>query len=142
VLEFVVQMGLGAAIGFLFGRAMVFALNRLDLAYEGLYPVFFVAVAALVYGSTASLGGSGFLAVYVAGVVAGNSEFVHKRSLLRFFDGLAWLSQITMFLTLGLLVFPSQIASIAGAGLLMSAFLMVVARPFSVFISLVLADHN
>lgn len=142
VLEFVVQMGLGAAIGFLFGRAMVFALNRLDLAYEGLYPVFFVAVAALVYGSTASLGGSGFLAVYVAGVVAGNSEFVHKRSLLRFFDGLAWLSQITMFLTLGLLVFPSQIASIAGAGLLMSAFLMFVARPLSVFISLVLADHN
>ncbi len=141
-LDFVVQMGLGAATGVVFGKAMVFALNRLNLAYEGIYPVFFLAIAALVYGSTASLGGSGFLAVYVAGVVAGNSEFVHKRSLLRFFDGLAWLSQITMFLTLGLLVFPSQIVPIAGAGLLISAFLMLVARPVSVFASLALSSHN
>ena len=71
-----------------------------------------------------------------AGLVAGNSEFVHKKSLLRFFDGLAWLSQIAMFVTLGLLVFPSQIIPIMGLGLLVSGFLMLVARPLSVFISL------
>jgi cell volume regulation protein A len=141
-LQFFVQMGLGIATGVLFGKAMVFSLNRLNLAYEGIYPVFFLAIAALVYGSTSSLGGSGFLAVYVAGVVAGNSEFVHKRSLLRFFDGLSWLSQITMFLTLGLLVFPSQIIPVAGAGLLISGFLMLVARPVSVFTSLALSRHN
>lgn len=141
-LNFVVQMGLGAAAGMLFGKAMVFALNRLNLAYEGIYPVFFLAIAALVYGSTTSLGGSGFLAVYVAGVVAGNSEFVHKRSMIRFFDGLSWLGQITMFLTLGLLVFPSHIITVAGAGLLMSAFLMFVARPVSVFVSLAFSNHN
>ena len=139
---FVVQMGLGAATGVLFGRSMVFALNRLNLTYEGIYPVFSLAFAALVYGATASLGGSGFLAVYVAGLVAGNSEFVQKRSLLRFFDGLAWLSQITMFIALGLLVFPSQIIPVAGAGLLMSAFLMLVARPLSIITTLAFTHHS
>lgn len=142
LLLFIVQMGLGGAIGFFLGRGMVLALNRLNFAYEGIYPVFLLAFAALVYGATATLGGSGFLAVYVAGLVAGNSEFVQKRSLLRFFDGLAWLSQITMFLTLGLLVFPTQIVPIAGAGLLISAFLMLVARPLSVFTTLAFTHFN
>jgi cell volume regulation protein A len=118
---------------------MIYILNRLRLPYEGIYPVFSLAYAALVYGFTTSVGGSGFLAVYVSGLVAANSEFIHKKSLLRFFDGLAWLSQITMFLTLGLLVFPSQIWSILGIGLLVSAFLMFIARPASVFISLLFA---
>ena len=135
-LHFIFQMGLGAAFGYGLGKAMVFFLNRLKLAYEGIYPVFSLAFAALVYGATASIGGSGFLAVYTAGLVASNTEFVHKKSLLRFFDGLAWLSQITMFVTLGLLVFPSQIVPIMGLGLLVSGFLMLVARPLSVFISL------
>jgi len=133
---FVLQMGLGAAFGLIFGKAMVYALNRMRHAYEGLYPVTALAFAALTYGFTATLGGSGFLAVYIAGMVAGETEFVHKRSLLRFFDGLAWLSQITMFVTLGLLVFPSQILPVVGVGLLISVFLMFVARPLSVFISL------
>jgi cell volume regulation protein A len=132
------QMVMGAAFGLALGKVMVFILNRLKLAYEGIYPVFSLAFAALIYGATAAVGGSGFLAVYVAGLVAGNSEFVQKKSLLRFFDGLAWLSQITMFLTLGLLVFPSHIVPVLGAGLLLSAFLMFVARPASVFLSLLL----
>jgi cell volume regulation protein A len=142
IVQFVVQMGLGAAIGFLFGRVMVFTLNKLNLSYEGIYPVFSLAFAALIYGATATLGGSGFLAVYIAALVAGNSEFVQKKNLLRFFDGLAWLSQIAMFLALGLLVFPSQIVPIAGVGLLISAFLMFVARPLSVVISLAFSKHN
>jgi cell volume regulation protein A len=136
---FVVQMGMGAAIGLALGKALVYTLNRLRLAYEGIYPVFALAFVALVYGLTASLGGSGFLGVYVAGLVAGNSDFVHKKSLLRFFDGLAWLSQITMFVTLGLLVFPSRIVPVIGVGLLVSAFLMFFARPLSVFLSLFFA---
>jgi potassium/hydrogen antiporter len=142
ILSFVVQMGLGAAMGVGLGKAMVFSLNRLKLTYEGIYPVFSLAFAALIYSASASVGGSGFLAVYIAGLVAGNSEFVHKKSLLRFFDGLAWLSQITMFLTLGLLVFPSQVVSIMGIGLLVSGFLMLVARPLSVFISLALSGYQ
>jgi cell volume regulation protein A len=82
------------------------------------------------------VGGNGFLAVYLAGLVLGNSDFIHKRSLIRFHDGLAWLMQIMMFLTLGLQVFPSHLLQVLGAGLLTSAFLMFVARPISVFLTL------
>ena len=135
-LLFVVQMGLGIVFGLGFGKAMVFLLNRLKSYYEGVYPVFSLAFAALTYGATAAVGGSGFLAVYLMGLYAGNSEFVLKKSMMRFFDGLAWLSQIAMFLTLGLLVFPSRIIPIIWAGLICSAFLMLVARPLSVFLSL------
>ncbi len=135
-LLFVVQMGLGIVFGLGFGKAMVFLLNRLKSYYEGVYPVFSLAFATLAYGATAAAGGSGFLAVYLMGLFAGNSEFVQKKSMMRFFDGLAWLSQIAMFLTLGLLVFPSRIIPIIWAGLICSAFLMLVARPLSVFLSL------
>jgi cell volume regulation protein A len=93
-------------------------------------------MAVLAYGATSFLGGSGFLAVYVAGLLMGNDNFAHKRSLLRFHDGLAWLMQIAMFLTLGLLVFPSRLPAVIGAGLLVSGFLMLVARPISVFLAL------
>src|SRR5262249_40663807 len=88
---------------------------------------------------TASVHGNGFLAVYIAGLVVGNSDFVHKRSLMRFHDGMAWLMQIAMFLTLGLLVFPLQIVPVVGAGIVVALFLMFVARPASVFMSLVLS---
>jgi cell volume regulation protein A len=139
---FVLQMGLGALLGFGLGKLLALLLNRLKFVYEGFYPVFALAFAGFVYGATALVGGSGFLAVYVAGLVAGNSDFVHKKSLLRFFDGFAWLSQIGMFLTLGLLVFPSRIVPVLGAGLLISAFLMFVARPLSVFIALTFSRLN
>jgi cell volume regulation protein A len=139
VLLFVFQMALGGLLGITLGKAMVFFLNRLHLGYEGIYPVFALAFAALIYAVTATAGGSGFLAVYAAGIVAGHNEFVHKKSLLRFFDGLAWLSQIAMFITLGLLVFPSHVVPVVGAGLLVSAFLMLVARPLTVFLSLIRA---
>ena len=130
------QMLIGGIVGLAFGKGMVYALNRLKLSYEGIYPVFVVASAGLMFGAASVLGGSGFLAVYIGGMVAGNAEFVQKRSLLRFFDGMAWLSQIAMFLTLGLLVFPSHIVPVIGFGLLTSVFLMFVARPVSVFLSL------
>lgn len=138
-LLFLLQMTLGAAFGLALGKAMVFLINRLKLSYEGIYSVFVLAFAALIYGATTTIGGSGFLAVYVAGLVAGNDDFVQKRSLLRFFDGLAWLGQIAMFLTLGLLVFPSHIVPVIGIGLLTSIFLMFVARPAGVFLSLAFA---
>lgn len=135
-LLFVFQMGLGAILGFVLGKAMIALLNHLKFSYEGIYPVFSVAFACLIYGAAAVLKGSGFLAVYIAGLVVGNSEVVQKRSLLRFFDGLAWLSQITMFVTLGLLVYPSRLIPITPAGLLASAFLMLAARPISVALCL------
>jgi cell volume regulation protein A len=133
---FALQMTLGAGLGYGLGRAIIFLVNRVRLEYEGLYPVLTLSLVLLTYGATTWIGGNGFLAVYLAGLVVGNSPFVHKRSLLRFHDGLAWLMQITMFLTLGLLVFPSRLASVIGVGLLMSAFLILVARPVSVFVLL------
>jgi potassium/hydrogen antiporter len=135
-LLFIIQLGLGTIFGLVFGKIIVLMLNRLKSYHEGIYPVLTLALAVLTYSATATTGGSGFLAVYIAGLVAGNSEFIYKKSMLRFFDGFAWLSQITMFLTLGLLVFPSRIVPVMWAGLACSAFLMFIARPIGVFLSL------
>ncbi len=137
---FVVQMVVGAALGYAIGRLAIVLLNRLKLESEGLYPVFTVAVVMLAYGLTATLQGNGFLAVYLAGMVMGNGDFIQKRSLLRFHDGLAWLMQIAMFLTLGLLVYPSRLLPVAFFGLVVSLFLMFVARPIGVFVSLAIAQ--
>lgn len=133
---FLQQMLIGAALGYGMGRAMLFITNRIKLGYEGLYPVLNLALVFLTFGVTAALGGSGFLAVYLAGIVLGNQDFIHKRSLMRFQDGMAWIMQIAMFLTLGLLVFPSRLPPILGVGLLLAIALMLVARPLSVFLAL------
>lgn len=130
------QMILGALLGYGMGRAMAWLINRIRLHIEGLYPVLTVALTLLTYGGTAALGGNGFLAVYLAGLTLAREDFIHKRSLLRFHDGLAWLMQIAMFLALGLLVFPSRLPAIAGVALLAALFLILVARPFSVVLTL------
>lgn len=134
--SFVLQMTLGAAGGWLFGRLSVVAVNRVRLQQEGLYVVLTLALTLLTYAATVLVGGNGFLAVYIAGIVIGNRNLVHKRSILRFHDGVAWLMQIAMFLTLGLLVFPSQLLPVALSGLLVALFLAFVARPLSVIASL------
>lgn len=133
---FVLEMGLGAVIGLVMSKATVFIINRIQLHHDGLYPVLSLALVVLTYGASAVLHANGFLAVYIAGIVMGNSVYIHKRSLIRFHDGLAWIMQIGMFLTLGLLVFPSHIVPVIGIGLLIAAFLTLVARPLSVFICL------
>jgi cell volume regulation protein A len=130
------QLAIGTLVGFGVGRLSVFLINRIKLFYDGLYPVVTLAIVFLTYGLAGYLGGSGFLAVYLAGLILGNAEFIHRRSILRFFDGLAWLMQIAMFLTLGLLVFPSQLPAVALDGLLIAAILMFIARPLGVYISL------
>jgi potassium/hydrogen antiporter len=139
---FIRQMLLGALFGYLFGRLAVHIINRINLEYDGLYPVVTIAIVLIIYSATDLVGGNGFLAVFIAGLVLGNDVFIHKRSLLRFHDGLAWLMQIAMFLTLGLLVFPSRLVPIAGQGLLLSLFLIFVARPVGVFLSLLPAKFD
>jgi cell volume regulation protein A len=139
VLMFFLQMTVGFISGYVHGRASIAVINRLKLESEGLYPVFTLAVVLAAYGLTTFMKGNGFLAVYVAGMVLGNGEFVHKRSLVRFHDALAWLMQIIMFLVLGLLVFPSRLLPVAGTALLVSFFLMFVARPVGVFLGLALS---
>jgi cell volume regulation protein A len=133
---FVLQMALGALSGYGLGNAMVLLINRLKLGYEGLYPVLTLAFAIFAYSFTSIIGGNGFLAVYLAGIIMGNQQFIHKRSLLNFHDGLAWLMQIALFLTLGLLVFPTHLVPVIGIGLLLAACLMLVARPVSVLLCL------
>lgn len=133
---FAQQMAVGAVLGYALGRAAVAVINRLRLEYEGLYSVFTLALVLLTYGATAALGGNGFLAVYIAGLVLSDASFIHKRTLIRFHDGLAWLMQITMFLTLGLLVFPSRLTPVIGAGMVLSLYLLLVARPVCVFVAL------
>lgn len=142
LLMFFIQMVLGAISGYIFGWLTVIVINRLRLEAEGLYPVLTLSLTLFNYGLTTWLGGNGFLAVYLAGLVLGQADFIHKKSLLRFHDGLAWLMQIVMFLTLGLQIFPSHLWPIMGLGLLMSAFLIFIARPVSVFISLAWSKMN
>jgi cell volume regulation protein A len=133
---FIWQMALGAAMGYVMGRLAILLINRLNLEIDGLYPVLTLSMILLAYGGTDLLSGNGFLAVYVVGLVMGNQNFIHKASVKRFHDGLAWLMQIAMFLVLGLLVFPSHLLPIVGLGVMSALFLMFVARPVSIFVAL------
>lgn len=134
---FVLQMGVGALAGIAVGRAGVWAVNRVNLDAAGLYPILVSAFGLLAYGLAASLQGSGFLAVYVAGIVLGNSRLVFQRGVLLFHDAGAWLGQIVMFVVLGLLSFPSRLLDVAPQGLLVALVLILVARPLAVVVALV-----
>lgn len=133
---FVMQMAIGGIGGYLFGLLSKFIINNIKLDFEGLYPVLVIALMFITFTATDFVGGNGFLAVYLCALYLGNQDFIHKKSVLKVFDGLAWLMQIVLFLTLGLLVYPSQIWPLAGIGLIISLFLIFFARPISVFLSL------
>ncbi|GAA0879086.1 potassium/proton antiporter [Algoriphagus jejuensis] len=133
---FLKQMFFGAAAGYLLGKGIVFLINKINLEYEGLYPVLMLGLVVSVYTLTDLIGGNGFLAVYLSAITMNQSRMLHHKSLIRFFDGIAWLMQIVMFLTLGLLVFPSQILPVVGIGFVIAVFLMFVARPLGVWVSL------
>jgi cell volume regulation protein A len=135
--SFVVQMSVGLVAGVLLARGAVLAINRLKLDFDGLYPVATFAFVLAVFELVTWVGGSGFLAAYVAGVTMSNASFLHKRSLIRFHDAVAWLMQIGMFVVLGLLVFPSDLLPVAGQALLVAGLLIFVARPVAALITLV-----
>jgi cell volume regulation protein A len=132
------QMLLGAAVGYGMGIAMHKIINWIKLEFEGLYSVLLITLVVFTYAFSDYIEGNPFLAVYISAYVLGNSDFIHKRSLTKHFDGQAWLMQIIMFITLGLLVFPKQIMPFIGIGLLISLILIFLARPISVFLSLIL----
>ncbi|WP_308430876.1 potassium/proton antiporter [Deinococcus metalli] len=134
--EFATEMVLGGVFGIVLGRLAVRLINRINLPLDGLYSVLTVAIVAAIYGVTSAVHGSGLLAIYIAGVVLGNSEFVHKRSLRHFHEGLTYLLEVGMFLLLGLLVFPRQLPEVAVPALLLAAVLVLIARPAAVFVSL------
>jgi cell volume regulation protein A len=134
--DFLKEFVLGGAIGFAMGKASVWLINHIQLETAGLYPVLTLGLAIFTYSFTDFVGGNGFLSIYLCAVIMGNSNMVRRRSLIKFYDGQAWLMQIILFLTLGLLVFPSRILPLIGMGLLISAFLIFIARPIGVFVSL------
>jgi potassium/hydrogen antiporter len=133
---FALQMGVGLFAGYASGRLTVLLVNRVDLDAAGLYPVLVTGCGLLAYGVAASLGGSGFLAVYVAGVLVGNSRIVFQRGVFVFHDAGAWMAQTVMFILLGLLSFPSALIEVASEGLLIALVLTLVARPAAVGIAL------
>jgi len=130
------ELPLGAAVGGLSAVGARWLINHLRLEYDGLYPVLTLATAFFVFGTAHLIGGNAFLGVYVAGVVLGSSNYLHKIALTQFHEAVAWLSQIAMFILLGLLVFPRQLLSVAIPGLALSGFLILVARPIAVYVSL------
>lgn len=139
---FLQQMILGGMAGFIFGKLSKFIINKIKLDFEGLYPVLLIALMFITFSATDFVGGNGFLAIYICAVFLGNQDLIHKKTMIKAYDGLAWLMQIVLFLTLGLLVYPSQIVPYIGIGLLISLFLIVVARPIGVFISLIFFKMN
>lgn len=136
LLRFFQEMFIGGVVGLAVGKGMVFVVNRIQLAYESLYPGLTLAMILFTYSATNFIHGSGFLAVYIAGLILGSQKFIHKKSLIRFYDGISWLMQVVMFISLGLLVYPHKLIPIVGIGLLISGALMFLARPISVFLSL------
>lgn len=134
-LGFLQQMGIGLTAGLAGGYMIVRLVMRLNLE-RGLLPIFVLALSLLVFALVGALGGSGFIAVYVAGIVAGNAQLRSTAMLKRFQDGMTWLAQIIMFLVLGLLATPSQFIDIALPALFIGLFLIFVARPLAVTICL------
>ncbi|AHM62712.1 sodium/hydrogen exchanger [Flammeovirgaceae bacterium 311] len=133
---FIKQILFGVAVGLGMGKLSVMIINRIRLDFEGLYPVLVIALMGFIFSFTDFIGGNGFLAIYLSSVYIGNHDIIHKKTIMRFFDGFAWLMQIVLFLTLGLLVFPSHIYPIIGIGILISLFMILVARPISVYVCL------
>jgi cell volume regulation protein A len=132
LLLFVRQLGVGTAAGAAAGWLGVHALKRTRLATAGLYPVASLSIAAIAYGAAAALDGSGFVAVYLAGLALGSASIPARQTVANFHQGLGWLAQLAMFLTLGLLVFPSQLGGVALEGTALALVLVLVARPLAV----------
>ena len=136
-----VQFVIGGALGYLLGKGAVWFINKLQLPNTSLYPIIAFGLIFLVYSLTDVCHGNGFLAVYIAGIVMGNSRLGFKREITTFLDGVTWLCQIVLFLILGLLVNPHEMVTVALAGTLIGIFMIVIARPLSVMLCLLPFKH-
>lgn len=136
------KLSLGAAIGLALGRLSVWVLDRTPLPSEGIYPVATIAVAGLAYGLAEVAHGSGFLAVYLTALALGSARIPARRTIVAFHQGLGWVAQISLFILLGLLVFPSSLGDVALDALALSAVLILVARPVAAFAATAFAPFN
>ena len=135
LLDFVLELGVGAVVGLGVGWLAVRGLRSVRLASAGLYPVASIAVVAVAYGVADVAHGSGFLAVYLAGLAIGSTSLPATRTIVTFHDGLAWVAQLVMFLALGLLILPSQLLDIALEGTILAVVLAFVARPVATYVA-------
>ena len=131
--DLLIQFFFGGVIGFAFGKFTVWLVNKINLSNGSLYPILLLSLIFITFTTTDLLKGNGYLAVYIAGVVVGNARLAYRKEINTFMNGLTWLSQIVMFLSLGLLVNPHEMLDVAGVALLIGLFMIVVARPVSVF---------
>jgi cell volume regulation protein A len=136
------QLGIGLAVGLVFGWLALQGLRHLRLRIEAAYPIATLSVAAIAYGGAATLDGSGFLAVYLAGLALHSKPIPAERAVRIFHEGLAGIAQVTMFLVLGLLVFPSQLWNVALEGTVLALVLMFVARPLATFAATVIGPFD
>ena len=136
LLSFFMQFSIGIIMGYVLGRIAVYIINHVCLMNNSLYQVILLTFLFFTFSITDLLNGNGYLAVYLAGLVIGNHRIVYKKNIANFFDGLAWLFQIIMFLSLGLLVNPKDLWGVAHIGLLIGIFLIFIARPLAVFLCL------
>jgi cell volume regulation protein A len=137
-----VKIAVGIVVGLLLGKAAVWIITRIELPSDGIYPVATIAVAALAYGVSEVLQGSGLLAVYLTALALGGARIPARRSVVSFHEGLGWVSQIGLFILLGLLVFPEDIGSVAVKGIALSAVLIFIARPLATFAATVFSPLN
>ena len=132
--SFFIQFIVGAIAGYQLGKLAILMLNRLNIDNQSLYPILLLSFVFFTFSLTDLLGGNGYLAVYIAGMMVGNARIMHRKEINTFMDGLTWLFQIIMFLCLGLLVNPHEMIEVALVALLIGVFMIVIARPLSVFI--------
>ena len=130
------QIIFGLIIGFLLAKGTVYILRHSNFEVEGFYTIFVTAVAILSYSFSEFLGGNGYLSVYIAGIIIGNSKIPRKKSMFHFFDGVSWIMQIALFFMLGLLSFPSRLPHVTVTAVSISLFMILIARPLATFIIL------
>lgn len=135
-LSFLVQFAIGAGAGYVLGKVAIRMLNKLDIDNKSFYPILLLAFVFFTFSVTDRIHGNGYLAVYIAGMLVGNNKIPYRRDTATIMDGLSWLCQIVMFLSLGLLVNPHELLDVALVALLVGIFMIIVGRPLTVFLCL------
>lgn len=142
IIYFIKQFTIGGAIGIICGYLFPKICDKIKLSQIGLYPLISISWVFIIFGLSVALGGNGYLSIYIAGILTNSYEFPNKQNITSFHDSIAWLMQVLVFLLLGLLVFPSDLKSVALESLILTFILIVFARPFSIFATLIKSKYN